>query len=137
MVILDENTKNRFKAYLTPKNIAIGILALLLLISLIGGGYGYRALIKKQKKELQSKEQQILRSQKKQDSILKIVDFYKGDADYYREQSENLNAKNKILNDEIKRKQKLLSVRDTSFVNNARVITNSVDRYYSGKNGIR
>jgi hypothetical protein len=137
MVILDENTKKRFKAYLTPKNIAIGILALLLIISLIGGGYGYRALIKKQKKEIESKETEILQSQKKQDSISNIVDFYKGDADYYREQSETLSAKNKILNNEIKRKQKLLSVRDTSFGNNARIITNGVHRYYSGKDSIR
>jgi predicted HicB family RNase H-like nuclease len=134
---LNENQKKRFKAYLTPKNIAIGILGLLLIISLIGGGYGYRALIKKQKAELKLKDDEILQSQKKQDSISKVVDFYKDDADYYREQSENLNAKNKILNDEIKRKQKLLSVRDTSFRNNARIITNSVNRYYSGKDSIR
>jgi flagellar basal body-associated protein FliL len=132
-----ENQKKSFKSYLTAKNIIIGVLGLFLILSLAIGGYGYRMLKKRIEKEIQLKETQILDSQRKQDSILKIVNIYKSDADYYREQSETLSAKNKILNNEIKRKQKLLSIRDTSFRNNARIITNGVNRYYSGKDSIR
>lgn len=125
------------KKYFTPQNIIIGILALLLLVALLGGGYGYKLLKDKINKEIKAKEVLIKDSQKRQDSISALVDYYISDADYYKKQSDKLDYRNKILNDELKRREKLISIRDSSFNNNARLITESVDRYYKGNDTIR
>lgn len=121
----------------TKNNILIGVLILLLIASLLGGGFGYKFLKEKYQKEIKLKEKDIKDSQKRQDSISELLILYKYDADYYQEQSKNLDHRNKLLNNELKRREKLLSIRDTSFRSNANVITESVHRYYKGNDTIR
>lgn len=129
---MEEKKGNKFTKY---------IIGGVIILAVLFGGFksGKYKSDKFWEREIEQRDSKIELSQKAQDSILNLANDYLNSADEYESLWLDTQRRNNELYGTIKRQQKLLerSNRDTSFINNAGIISNSVDRYYKDTDSIR
>lgn len=141
--IQPKKPNNRFKAFLTWKNLfwlVLGVLVLLIATGVIFAPKYHKDLVEElTAKEKARNDSLIMVSRRKQDSLLNLLENAVDVRDEYKRRSEQIDLENRWLYDELKRKSNELKKRrvDTSFGNNARIITNGVDRFYQTNDSIR
>jgi hypothetical protein len=134
--------KNDFNTVFTLKNFLLVVLFVLLLVIATGGLFGskyHNSIIEELAEERKSlNDSLIMDSEMKQQTLNDTIAESKKTIKIYKLKSIRIEIENSRLYETIRRNKKLIDKRnDTSFINNANVITGSVDRYYKAKDSIK
>lgn len=114
------------------------VIALFILLSgFFSGNHFYKQLKKELQEQIEDNKLIIEQSQKTQDSLISIAAQERNYADRLRSDNEQLTRRNNSLYYQLKRRNAQVFIIDTTFISNARRISESSDRFYQRNDTIR
>ena len=113
------------------------IIVLLFILSGFGGNHLYKQLKKELQEQIEDNKLIIEQSQKTQDSLISIAAQERNYADRLRSDNEQLTRRNNSLYYQLQRRNAQVFIIDTTFISNARRISESSDRFYQRNDTIR